>query len=102
MLEKLFEDSQILHLHTKYSWIELSSATSLGLVCLSSLPLGVKYGFRMASAAMFYDQIYIVGEGGNQRKIHNWDCHYVDFMVGKELSLVTPSCSADNDDFSHL
>ncbi len=56
----------------------------------------------MASATMFYDQIYIVGEGGNQRKIHNWDCHCVDFMVGKELSFVTPSCSADNDDFSRL
>jgi hypothetical protein len=29
-------------------------------------------------------------------------CHCVDFMVGKELSLVNPSCSVDNDDFSHL
>jgi hypothetical protein len=65
LLEKLFKDSQIPHLHTKYSWIELSYATSLGLVCLGSLPLGVKYGFGMASATMFYDQIYIVGEGGN-------------------------------------
>jgi len=56
----------------------------------------------MASATMFHDQIYIVGEGGNHRNIHNWDCHCVDFMVGKELSLVTPSYSANNDDFSHL
>jgi len=62
----------------------------------------VKYGFEMASATMFHDQIYIVGEGGNHRNIHNWDCHCVDFMVGKELSLVTPSYSANNDDFSHL
>jgi hypothetical protein len=62
----------------------------------------VKYGFGMANVAMFYDQICIVGEGGNQRKIHNGMCHCVDFMAGKELFLVTPSCSADNDDFSHL
>jgi hypothetical protein len=62
----------------------------------------VKYGFGMASAAMFHDQIYIVGEGGNHKKIHNWDCHCVDFMAGKELSLVIPSYSANNDDFSHL
>jgi hypothetical protein len=73
LLEKLFKDFQILHLHTKYSYIELSYATSLGLMCLSSLPLGVKFGFGMASVIMFYDQICIVGEGGNQRKIHNWD-----------------------------
>jgi len=29
-------------------------------------------------------------------------CHCVDSMAGKELSLVTPSCNADNNDFSHL
>jgi hypothetical protein len=29
-------------------------------------------------------------------------CHCVDSMAGKELSLVTPSCSADNNDLSHL
>jgi hypothetical protein len=69
LLEKLFEDFQIFHLHTKYLWIELSYATGLGLVCLSSLPPRVKYGFGMASAVMFYDHICIVGEGGNQRKI---------------------------------
>jgi hypothetical protein len=63
--EKLFEDSQIFHLHTKYSWIELSYVIGLGLVCLNSLPPGVKYGFGMASVAMFYDQICIVGEGCN-------------------------------------
>jgi hypothetical protein len=63
--EKLFEDSQILHLHTKYSWIELSYATGLRLMYLGSLPPRVKYGFGMASAAMFIDQICIVGEGGN-------------------------------------
>jgi hypothetical protein len=62
-----------IHLHTKYSCIELSYAIGLRLVCLGSLPLGVKYGFGMANVAMFYDQICIVGEGGNQRKIHNWD-----------------------------
>jgi hypothetical protein len=73
LLEKLFKDFQILHFHTKYSWIELSYATNLGLVCLSSLPPGVKYGFGMANVTMFYDQICIVGEGGNNRKIHNED-----------------------------
>ncbi len=51
----------------------LSYAIGLGLVCLGSLPPRVKYGFRMASATMSYDQICIVGEGGNQRNIHNWD-----------------------------
>ncbi len=65
LLEKLFEDFQILHLHTKYSWIELSYVIALGLMCLGSLPPGVKYGFGMASVAMFYNQICIVGEGGN-------------------------------------
>ncbi len=64
-LLELFEDSQILLLHTKYSWIELSYATGLGLVHLGSLPPGVKYGFGMANASMFYDQVSIVGEGGN-------------------------------------
>jgi hypothetical protein len=29
-------------------------------------------------------------------------CHCVDSMAGKKLSLVTPSCSADNNDLSHL
>jgi hypothetical protein len=38
--EKLFKDFQILYLHTKYSWIELSYAIGLKLVCLGSLPLG--------------------------------------------------------------
>jgi hypothetical protein len=33
----------------------------------------VKYGFGMANVAMLYNQIYIVGKGGNWRKIHNWD-----------------------------
>ncbi len=101
-LEKLFEDFQILHLHTKYSWIELSYATCLGLMCLNSLPLGVKYGFGMASEAMLYDQICIVGECGNKGRYIIGMCHCVDFMAGKELSLVTPTCNADNDDFSHL
>ncbi len=87
LLEKLFKDSQILHLHIKYSWIELSNATGLGLVCLSSLPHGVKYGFGMASATMFYDQICIVGEGGNQRKIHNWDVLLCGFYGWKIIVL---------------
>jgi hypothetical protein len=65
LLEKLFKDFQILHLHTKYSWIELSYAIGLGIMCLGSLPLGVKYGFGMANVAMLYNQIYIVGKGGN-------------------------------------
>ncbi len=65
LLEKLFEDFQIFHLHTKYSWIELSYAIGFGLVCIGSLPLGVKYGFGMANVTMFYDQICMVGEGGN-------------------------------------
>jgi hypothetical protein len=48
LLKKLFKDFQILHLHTKYSWIELFYAIGLGL-------MWVKYGFGMATVAMFYD-----------------------------------------------
>jgi hypothetical protein len=84
LLEKLFEDFQILHLHTKYSWIELSYATGLGLMCIS-LPPGVKYGFGMADVAMFYEQICMVGEGGNQRKIHNWDVSFCGFNGWKKI-----------------
>jgi hypothetical protein len=79
LLEKLFKDFQILHLHTKYSWIELSYAIGL------ALPPGVKYGFGMASVVMFYDQICIVGEGGNQRKIHNWDVSLCGFYGWKRI-----------------
>jgi hypothetical protein len=63
--------------------------------------------FGMAGGVMFYNQVCIGGEGGNQRKIHALSglCQCMELVDGKELlpmSLVALRYSAENGDSSHL
>jgi len=63
--------------------------------------------FGMAGGVMFYNQVCIGGEGGNQRKIHVLSglCQCMELVDGKELlpmSLVALRYSAENGDCSHL